>query len=930
MPINIGTAILELAANTARLNTDLGNALNSVNKFASGAKKVFAGIGIGLSVGAFEQWIKHSIEASDKMHDLGQRTGMSAGEMLVFQVAMRQSGGDMETLSDVTTKLSKRLKDGNKDTSDVTAAYQAMGLGSLLTSKNLGTVGDVLTEVGKKFRGYEDGTNKIILAQAALGKGGDKLIPFLEALEDTRERMERLGLTISQDVLDKADKFNDTMDDMKVLSENTARTIAAGILPTLQNFADAFIDIKKNGGDMAAFISYLNGGMKVFAGTVVIVGTVLEILGKSLGATIAFIGQLGEALYKLASGDWKGAFSAALGAGQIVKDGILGGDAIELIKRRMETIRKLTDTSNTYPQKPPKEARVPAPRLADLAKVKAAEEAQRKYEDLMDKLELDALKRQAEIKQSLLDAYYSANLVGEEDYWQQKSEIATRAYLAEFNTLQRELQRQKDALLTGFASKKGTKENYEAMGKVAETQDKLNALTEKFGALAQDNYLRATLAGKAYLDELGRLASRQDELNDRTVEAAERNQKIQNRPLREKLVANDDQAGLAALNNVEELERAQFRYNRAQLEGSRIQELASIRAGNIAVLEKRGQLSGLEALQAQSDSNKRTIVELESRYAIQKKIADETKDPAQIIAAEQLLLRMRELKTETHLVADKFNDVFDSALTTFFEDLANNTKTVSQAFKDMTNSILKDINKIASKEIADQLFGKVKGEGGGIGGFISDFLKGGSGAKTAEAANDKTKDLTKSVGSASDGVTTWAQSLLKGDAATLSTTGAMQTLTYAALSAAQALASIGAGSAINSLGIGSGGAGGLLGIFGTGTGGAGGALAPAAANTPSFYSDLPAWAGGVPGFATGIDNVPHDMMAMIHRGERVVTASENTSGTGSMASKEGGGGRGVVMHFNFPAGTDVNSFRKSRNQIAGEYQAALSGARRNS
>ncbi len=929
MPINIGTAILELAANTARLNTDLGNALNSVNKFASGAKKVFAGIGIGLSVGAFEQWIKHSIEASDKMHDLGQRTGMSAGEMLVFQVAMRQSGGDMETLSDVTTKLSKRLKDGNKDTSDVTAAYQAMGLGSLLTSKNLGTVGDVLTEVGKKFRGYEDGTNKIILAQAALGKGGDKLIPFLEALEDTRERMERLGLTISQDVLDKADKFNDTMDDMKVLSENTARTIAAGILPTLQNFADAFIDIKKNGSDMATFISYLNGGMKVFAAVIVIVGTTLEILGRQIGASIAGVAALAEGLYKFATGDFKGAYQAAAGSISAGLDALFT-DPSAIIKRRKEFLEKIFSDQSAYAQKPPKEARVPAPRLADLAKVKAAEEAQRKYEDLMDKLELDALKRQAEIKQSLLDAYYSANLVGEEDYWQQKSEIATRAYLAEFNTLQKELERQKQALLTGFASRKGTKENYEAMGKVAETQDKINALTEKFGALAQDNYLKATLAGKAYLDELGRLASRQDELNDRTVEAAERNQKIQNRPLREKLVANNDQAGLAALNNIEELEKAQFRYNRAQLEGSRIQELASIRAGNIAVLEKRGQLSGLEALQAQSDSNKQTIAELESRYAIQKKIADQTKDPAQIIAAEQLLLRMRELKTETHLVADKFNDVFDSALTTFFEDLANNTKTVSQAFKDMTNSILKDINKIASKEIADQLFGKVKGEGGGIGGFISDFLKGGSGAKTAEAANDKTKDLTKSVGSASDGVTTWAQSLLKGDAATLSTTGAMQTLTYAALSAAQALASISAGSAINSLGIGSSGAGGLLGIFGTGTGGAGGALAPAAANTPSFYSDLPAWAGGVPGFATGIDNVPHDMMAMIHRGERVVTASENASGTGSMASKEGGGGRGVVMHFNFPAGTDVNSFRKSRNQIAGEYQAALSGARRNS
>lgn len=66
----------------------------------------------------------------------------------------------------------------------------------------------------------------------------------------------------------------------------------------------------------------------------------------------------------------------------------------------------------------------------------------------------------------------------------------------------------------------------------------------------------------------------------------------------------------------------------------------------------------------------------------------------------------------------------------------------------------------------------------------------------------------------------------------------------------------------------------------------------------------------VPSFAVGTWNVPHDMMANLHAGERVMTAEENRS-----YSANGGGDSGKIeMHFHGP--TDKQYFMANSGHIA--------------
>lgn len=98
---------------------------------------------------------------------------------------------------------------------------------------------------------------------------------------------------------------------------------------------------------------------------------------------------------------------------------------------------------------------------------------------------------------------------------------------------------------------------------------------------------------------------------------------------------------------------------------------------------------------------------------------------------------MLELELTVDPLKDKFNQLFEEGLTSAFSDFIDGTKTASEAFKDFTKSIEKELLRMASQQVVKQLSKSLFGDSGGgssggFGGIVSSIF-GGSGSSGASS-----------------------------------------------------------------------------------------------------------------------------------------------------------------------------------------------------
>lgn len=253
-----GTLEIQLLANMARLQKDMddakravGGAMADIERHVGAAKAALGGLAAGLlgglSVAGLVNVAEKAIDAADAMNDLSQRVGISVKDLAKYELASKQSGTSMESLSKGIKGLAGNLMEHG----------DALKKAGITATEADGAI----KQLAAVFAALPDGMEKTTLAVKLFGKSGMDLIPMLnmgaEGLEKAAEKSAKYASQMAA-MAPMADAYNDNMAELAMHNKVASMSMLNELLPALVAITGAMADAAKNGGFLKGVMAGLD------------------------------------------------------------------------------------------------------------------------------------------------------------------------------------------------------------------------------------------------------------------------------------------------------------------------------------------------------------------------------------------------------------------------------------------------------------------------------------------------------------------------------------------------------------------------------------------------------------------------------------------------------------------------------------------------
>ena len=279
-----------------QIGTSLESAGHSMRGLSAAAAAVATAIGAVTVKSA--KW-------ADDLTTMSKKYSIGTKELQKYSAAAELVDTDVETIAKSHVKLEKTMLTASKGTGTAADAFKALGVEVTNADGSLRDGDQVWQETIAALGKMENETERDAYAMALMGKSAAELNPLIEDGGETyqkfAETLAKYDLDfVDQDMLDRANDFNDSLDTMKAIGmvafQQLGTQLAAYLAPAMEKVVDVV-------GRLANWFSQLSPRTQtIIAGIAAVVAVVAPLLiglGKvsfAISSIISLIATVGPAI----------------------------------------------------------------------------------------------------------------------------------------------------------------------------------------------------------------------------------------------------------------------------------------------------------------------------------------------------------------------------------------------------------------------------------------------------------------------------------------------------------------------------------------------------------------------------------------------------------------------------------------------------------
>lgn len=181
----------------------------------------------------------------DRIDDLSNKIGISRQGFQEWDYILGQNGANIESLQMGMKTLVNQIDGVSKGNKNSVATFRALGISIKDSSGKMKNQEQIFEEVVTALQKMPEGAKKAKIANDLLGRSGSELMPLFnsttEKLAQQREEYKKLGIAISDEVIDAGNKFGDNSEKLQSVFRGFGAVIGGQFLPIINELTDKFI-----------------------------------------------------------------------------------------------------------------------------------------------------------------------------------------------------------------------------------------------------------------------------------------------------------------------------------------------------------------------------------------------------------------------------------------------------------------------------------------------------------------------------------------------------------------------------------------------------------------------------------------------------------------------------------------------------------------